>query len=98
MATSSCMRLRQRMKVDLPQPDGPMMAVTFFEAMSMSMPCRTSCGPNHALRPRTAYLGNALIDSSWEGMEGLFSRGPAPTRLHAVTQQDSQGVEHEHHE
>ena len=24
----SFMRLRQRMKVDLPQPDGPMMAVT----------------------------------------------------------------------
>src|SRR6266516_2881756 len=26
--TSSCMRLRQRTKVDLPHPDGPIMAVT----------------------------------------------------------------------
>ena len=51
------MRLRQRMKVDLPQPDGPMIAVTPLAGMSMSMPCSTSCVPNQALRPRIAYLG-----------------------------------------
>src|SRR6266478_9398797 len=32
--TSSCMRLRQRRKVDFPQPLGPMIAVTAFDAMS----------------------------------------------------------------
>src|SRR5580658_2458851 len=30
---SSCMRLSARRKVDLPQPLGPMMAVTFFAGM-----------------------------------------------------------------
>jgi hypothetical protein len=28
--TVSCIRLRQRSSVDLPQPDGPMIAVTSF--------------------------------------------------------------------
>src|SRR5438034_3296185 len=32
--TSSCIRLRQRRKVDFPQPLGPMIAVTAFDAMS----------------------------------------------------------------
>ena len=31
------MRLKVRSKVDLPQPDGPMKAVTFFSGMSMLM-------------------------------------------------------------
>jgi len=29
----SCMRLRQRTKVDLPQPEGPMSAVAWFAGM-----------------------------------------------------------------
>ena len=29
------MRLRERRNVDLPQPDGPISAVTFFSGMSM---------------------------------------------------------------
>ena len=29
---SSCMRLMQRTSVDLPQPDGPIIAVTWFGA------------------------------------------------------------------
>src|SRR5947208_4490004 len=32
--TSSCIRLRQRIKVDFPQPLGPMIAVTAFDATS----------------------------------------------------------------
>jgi hypothetical protein len=40
--TSSCMRLMQRTIVDLPQPDGPMIAVTWLGANSMSSP-RTAC-------------------------------------------------------
>ena len=31
----SFMRLRQRRKVDLPQPEGPIMASTWLRAMSM---------------------------------------------------------------
>ena len=32
------MRLKVRSSVDLPQPDGPMKAVTFFSGMSRLMP------------------------------------------------------------
>ena len=34
---SSNMRLKVRSSVDLPQPDGPMKAVTFFSGMSRLM-------------------------------------------------------------
>src|SRR6266545_6449818 len=51
--TISCIRLRQRMKVDLPQPDGPMTAVTAFRGTSM-LTCLTTCwAPNHAFRSFT---------------------------------------------
>jgi hypothetical protein len=35
---SSCMRLMERRNVDLPQPDGPMRAVTLFGLMRMLTP------------------------------------------------------------
>ena len=35
---SSCIRLMQRTIVDLPQPDGPMIAVTSLGGKSMSIP------------------------------------------------------------
>ena len=35
--TVSCMRLRVRRKVDLPQPEGPIRAVTLLAAMSRLM-------------------------------------------------------------
>ena len=35
---SSCMRLMQRTIVDLPQPDGPMIAVTLFGSIVMLTP------------------------------------------------------------
>jgi hypothetical protein len=34
------MRLKVRSSVDLPQPDGPMKAVTFFSGISRLMPLR----------------------------------------------------------
>ncbi len=40
---SSCIRLMQRTIVDLPQPDGPMIAVTSLAGNVMSMPL-TACG------------------------------------------------------
>ena len=36
----SCMRFRVRMKVDFPQPDGPINAVILFFAKSRLMSCR----------------------------------------------------------
>ena len=44
----SCIRLRIRRKVDLPQPDGPMRAVTCPAAMSSDTRSSTWWVPNHA--------------------------------------------------
>ena len=42
---SSCIRLMQRTIVDLPQPDGPMIAVTSLARNSRSMPLTCSLAP-----------------------------------------------------
>src|SRR5881409_2331141 len=47
------MRLRHRMNVDLPQPEGPMIAVTAFGAIASPMSRRTWASPNQALRSLT---------------------------------------------
>src|SRR3954454_1206888 len=48
--TVSCIRLRQRRKVDLPHPDGPMTAVTVRSVRSTDTP-RTACTtPKNASR------------------------------------------------
>src|SRR4051794_28958016 len=47
--TSSCIRLRMRRNVDLPQPDGPIRAVTRPAGMTRSTCSSTWCSPNHAL-------------------------------------------------
>src|SRR5438270_10020388 len=50
----SCMRFRQRTKVDLPQPEGPMMAVAWFGTMDMVISCSAWVWPNHALSLSTS--------------------------------------------
>src|SRR5687767_10601725 len=53
----SCMRLRQRRRVDLPQPEGPMIAVTWRSGASNETP-RTACVlPNQASRPSARTTG-----------------------------------------
>src|SRR2546422_10068098 len=47
------MRLRHRMNVDLPQPEGPMIAVTALGAIASPMSRRTWRVPNQALRSLT---------------------------------------------
>ena len=49
LGTSSCMRLRILRKVDFPQPEGPMSAVTFRGSISRLTRSRTLLLPNHAL-------------------------------------------------
>src|SRR5437870_12943302 len=44
----SCMRLRQRINVDLPQPDGPMIAETACSSKSNVMSSIAFFGPYHA--------------------------------------------------
>ena len=51
--TSSCIRLRARRKVDLPQPLGPMMAVTARAAMSSETFLSTWLSPKKTERLRT---------------------------------------------
>ena len=43
--TEALMRLRQRRKVDLPHPEGPIRAVTRFWGISRSMPCKALKAP-----------------------------------------------------
>jgi hypothetical protein len=49
--TTSCMRFKQRMNVDFPQPEGPMTAVTFRSTSGSVMLFRARLLPNHAERP-----------------------------------------------
>src|SRR6185437_9900335 len=51
------MRLNTRSRVDLPQPDGPMIAVTRFSGMSRLMFFSAWKSPYRKLRLRTASLG-----------------------------------------
>src|SRR6476661_8168317 len=52
--TVSCIRLRQRSSVDLPHPDGPMIAVTSCSRKSTETLRTADCFPNHAERPTTS--------------------------------------------
>jgi hypothetical protein len=47
-AMVSCIRLRIRMNVDLPQPDGPISAVTVASGMERQTRSSTFFIPNHA--------------------------------------------------
>ena len=49
MGTSSCIRFRIRRKVDFPQPDGPISAVTFPSSMVREIRSSTLLEPNQAL-------------------------------------------------
>src|SRR5215469_9381889 len=60
----SCMRLRQRMKVDLPQPEGPITAVACLDSIEMLIPCKASVLPNQAFRSRTSTAVAMLAGSS----------------------------------
>src|SRR5436189_876160 len=51
LGTSSCMRLRMRRKVDLPQPEGPIRAVTWPAGITRLTSSRTWWSPNQALIP-----------------------------------------------
>src|SRR6185312_3903728 len=51
------MRLNPRSKVDLPQPDGPMIALTRFSGRSMLMFFSAWKSPYRKLRSRTASFG-----------------------------------------
>jgi hypothetical protein len=65
------MRLRTRRKVDLPQPDGPINAITERSGM-VSVTSKSACdSPYQKFSPRTSNFGLALVTS----------RDPRPTLL-----------------
>src|SRR5690242_7610983 len=81
--TVSCIRFRQRTKVDLPQPDGPMIAVTDRSRRSTDT-CRTAwSAPKYASSSATAIrvAGVSVAVSrsvaSAETLSGCDTRGNA---------------------
>ena len=56
------MRLMQRRNVDLPQPDGPMNAVTAFDRMSTVMPVSALKSPYQKLEVLDVDLGRPAVD------------------------------------
>src|SRR4051812_41047967 len=61
------MRLRQRRNVDLPQPDGPMMAVTSFTGKSSERSCTACVAPNQASSPTTRMATGSLASAELTG-------------------------------
>ena len=56
MGLVSCIRFRQRTKVLLPQPDGPISAVAWFAGMFRLMSCNVCVEPYHAFKCSTLML------------------------------------------
>src|SRR5260370_40272568 len=89
---SSWRRLRQRTSVDLPQPDGPISAVTWFGSTDSDMSSMASLLPYHAERfaiSKLAAMSNApsrghepcdQCKSEHQGDEGQRGR-PRPLDL-----------------
>src|SRR5262245_5948507 len=73
LSDSSCMRLRQRRNVLLPQPDGPMMAVTVFVGKKTEVSFTAILRPNNALSRRVSMRTIALSGR-------LTSSGPCSIR------------------
>src|SRR6266567_3639483 len=67
---TSCMRFRQRIMVLLPQPEGPMMAVTWRGAMCSWMLEIAWRSPYQAFKSRTTTLGPCALFGSSIGVSG----------------------------
>src|SRR6476659_3634691 len=91
----SCIRLRQRSSVDLPHPDGPMIAVTSL-AGNDSETSRTACvEPKYAFNARVSIAG--AVVSCAAGAEATRATASviraAVARAHGEPGQDA---DHEH--
>src|SRR3989338_10380489 len=85
----SCMRLRHRKRVDLPHPEGPMMAVIRFFGIARFMSCKTWVFPNQAFRLRTVIS----LDMGLFFRESLKQRHPDH---HARTDANRQDEQEQH--
>src|SRR4051812_12576282 len=102
---TSCMRLSDRKSVDLPQPDGPMNAVTVFGSMVSETSLTATFVPYEAVRFSTSnrfaipsphpYLGSALRRASNRAATytmittAMSVKAPAHARSMAVWYADS---------
>src|SRR5882724_4517332 len=72
--TSSCIRLRQRIKVDFPQPLGPMIAVTAFDAMSSVTSLMARFSPYQSERFFTSKVNRGAVSAVERGSVGFSAR------------------------
>src|SRR5512138_1402398 len=70
VGTVSCIRFRQRSRVDLPQPDGPMIAVTSRSRNAIDTPRMTSAVPKNALTPLASSRTRASASGCAAGAAG----------------------------
>src|SRR5262245_35147855 len=82
----SFMRLRTRRNVDLPQPDGPIMATTDRSGMSREMSNRAWLGPYQNDRPWTLNLARTPCKSG----------GLRPTVVRSEIMAEYESVDKEH--
>src|SRR5437763_5152531 len=108
-ATTSCMRLSDRRNVDLPQPDGPMSAVTCFGSTVMLTSSSAWNEPNQALSPSTSMrlamcdsgsgkpvtAGQEAGEHGQKQHDGDQSKGTGPRSCHGDAECGAGLVEHE---
>src|SRR5688572_24011412 len=101
------MRLRHRMKVLLPQPEGPMNAVTKFSYTGSETPPSARLPPYRIARSftsktwsRPAMLCSSVADSAtgamFTGVSSTLLIGPLPLLPELVPQHDRERVHAEH--
>ena len=84
--TSSCMRLSSRKNVDLPQPEGPIKAVTSPAGMTSVTPSKTRWSPNQAQASLASSVAAPVGGPPTRRGGSLFGRsGSATTGTWAVT-------------
>src|ERR1051326_2573021 len=77
LGTSSCIRLRIRRNVDLPQPDGPMSAVIWPGGMRSDTRSSTLRSPNQADSDRASNSANGPAGSVGTYTGGIGADGGA---------------------
>src|SRR5690242_10109578 len=83
VGTVSCMRLRQRRNVDLPQPDGPMIAMTLPSSTGSEMSCTAWMEPNHALSDSAARRVRSGVTAG-SAFAGRASARPASSLFTSI--------------
>src|SRR6476469_6359002 len=106
---TSCMRLRLRRNVDLPQPDGPIMAVTCLGSIVMSTSASACVEPYQAFSPSTSMrlameisgsgkpvaAGEQAGDDGEDQHEDNQRKGSGPRSVYGHLESRARLLEHE---